>query len=215
MAHIIDMRTPSQDSYAATYRYDGDQIVCTLVDYHQDLESQVDIDPTVYPLTGWPTDGMRAVAGDDGVLAGEYIGCTAEGYIDPLTDGLYSAVMGEDVIGYGRTEEECREAAAHSIRTAPLYDPETGDVPVYTIFRIDGLEEVRYYRASDGCVSEDFEAASMEEAIAMARESWESATEGTYDVTVCEHLTEEERDEMYRAGATRPTATETITVVAK
>lgn len=85
MAHIIDMRTPSQDSYTATYRYDGDQIVCTLVDYEQDLESRVDIAPTVRALTGWPTDGMRAALDDDGIPTGWYYGCDADGRIEPLT----------------------------------------------------------------------------------------------------------------------------------
>lgn len=138
MARIIDMRTPGQDSYTATYRYDGDQIVCTLVDYQQDLESTVTISDEVIALTGWPTAGMRAALDDDGTPTGWYYGCTTDGCIDPLTDGLYAAVMGECPIGYGRTEEECREQAAHSIGTGSLHDPETGDIPEYTIFRIDG-----------------------------------------------------------------------------
>lgn len=87
---------------------------------------------------------------------------------------------------------------------------ETWGIPVETL--LQQVQPARFYRASDGCGSWDYEAACMEDAVRFARDAWENASSGTYEVTIYEHLDIEDRDEMYCAGATRPTATETITV---
>lgn len=111
---------------------------------------------------------------------------------------------------------ECREAwgSPEPGTSFDMHDihrlAETWDIPIPML--LEQVVPARFYRSSDGCSSWDFEAACMEDAVRFAREAWENASCGTYEVTIYEHLDIEDRDEMYRAGATRPTATETITV---
>lgn len=58
---------------------------------------------------------------------------------------------------------------------------------------LDQVAPARYYRATDDVAAEKFEAATMDDAAAITRGLWESAEPGTYDVTIFEYASDEDR----------------------